>query len=130
MTRTTRRAWLSSAPWIAAAVATPWASRAASPVDPTVITLLAAFAAVGVLGIPLGVLLGRLGVRREAVAVAALAVAGAAASCAVRIVGVSDESPAGKAAIVLVPAALFAALALPLPAVGFVVAWVRWKPAH
>ncbi|MBD0734272.1 hypothetical protein BGM09_15490 [Streptomyces sp. CBMA29] len=94
------------------------------------ITLLAAFAAVGVLGIPLGVLLGRLGVRREAVAVAALAVAGAAASCAVRIVGVSDESPAGKAAIVLVPAALFAALALPLPAVGFVVAWVRWKPAH
>jgi hypothetical protein len=121
----TARTWLPSAPWIAAATATPWVSRAASPDDPTVITLLACFVAVGVLGIPVGFALGRLGVRRTAVVVAALAVAGATLSSSVAVIDFGAAGGPGDAAVVLVTALFFAVLALPLPSVGFVIGRVR-----
>ena len=115
------RTWLPSGAWIVAAAATPWESRAVSPDDPTAVTLLACFVMVGVVGVPLGVGLGRLGDLRIAVVTAALAVGAVTVTCAVRSYGSGVRLTSGGAVVTAVLAFLFVVLALPLPSVGFIV---------
>jgi hypothetical protein len=119
----TVKTWLPSASWVAAAAATPWASREVWADDITAVSLLASFVLLGVLGFPLGVGLGRLGAVREAVAAAVLATA----ACAVLSFAADTRWTAGDAAVTVLLAVLFVILALPLPAIGFVIGWALRK---
>ncbi|MCZ4097127.1 hypothetical protein [Streptomyces sp. H39-C1] len=122
------KVWVPSAAWIVAAAASPLVAMAVSAGDLTAIPLLFVFVVVGVLGIPLGVALGRLGVLREAAVTAALAALTATAVCAVQSFELGVQWTAGGTVVfVVLVAFLFAILALPLPAIGFVIGWALRK---
>lgn len=123
--RSVGKTWLPSTVWMAIAAASPWAARKAGTADPTIITLLAFFLMVGVLGTPLGIILGRKGALCEAVTTAGVATVVTTAVCVVLSYDAGVRWTPGEAFFTVLLAFLFAILALPLPAVGFVIGWVR-----
>ncbi|MEU9102608.1 hypothetical protein [Streptomyces sp. NPDC048361] len=115
--------WLLSAAWIAASAASPWAQKALSIIDPTIVSLLLFFFVVGVLGIPLGVVLGRVGAVRKAVITATLGTAAATAGCVAQSWGLGVKLSPGGAAFVALLVFLFVIPAVLFPSVAFVIAW-------
>lgn len=116
------KAWLLSAAWIAVSTANPLVQKWLAPNgDLTGISLPASFIVIGVVGLPLGVGLGRLGAQREAAAAAGLSVVATAAP------GLASFGPYSNRAwtpfLANVLALLFVVLALPLPGLGLVIGW-------
>ncbi|KOG37250.1 hypothetical protein [Streptomyces resistomycificus] len=117
------KVWLPSAVWVVAAAASLWTARALATGDLTAIPLLVVFIVVGVLGFPLGVGLGRLGARREAVAAAALAAVSTTATCAVHLLGDGAWWTPGEGMALILVGVMFAVTVLPLLALGFFIGW-------
>lgn len=91
--------------------------------------MLLLFVVAGVLGIPVGVALGRLGALREAATTGVLSALAATATCSAQNFDAEVQQSLGQLALIsILVMFIFMIVALPLPALGYVTGWaLKWR---